>query len=107
MWLIVSSSYILPTFFFFFFKEGDVCVLSCSVMSDFLWPHGLYSFRLLCSWNFLDKYTGVGCHFLLQWIFPIQGSNPHHVHILHWQAILYTSTTGKPKKGEKVKYKPH
>ena len=40
MWLIVSSSYILPTFFFFF-KEGDVCVLSCSVMSDFLWPHGL------------------------------------------------------------------
>ena len=29
--------------------------------------------RLLCPWNFLDKNTGVGCHFLLQRIFPDQG----------------------------------
>ena len=28
---------------------------------------------LLCPWNFPGKSTGVGCHFLLQWIFPIQG----------------------------------
>ena len=27
--------------------------------------------------------TSVGCHFLLQGIFPTQGSNPH---LLHWQA---------------------
>ena len=27
--------------------------------------------------------TGVGCHFLLQGIFPTQRSNPH---LLHWQA---------------------
>ena len=27
--------------------------------------------------------AGVGCHFLLQRIFPIQGSNPRH---RHWQA---------------------
>ena len=26
--------------------------------------------------NFLGKNTGVGCHFLLQGIFPIQGLNP-------------------------------
>ena len=26
--------------------------------------------------------TGVGCHFLLQGIFPTQGSN---LHFLHWQ----------------------
>ena len=32
--------------------------------------------RLLCPWNFLGKNTGVGCHFLLQGIFPIKGSNP-------------------------------
>ena len=40
-----------------------VCV--CSVVSDSLWPHGLQSARLLCSWNFpfLGKNTGVGCHF--------------------------------------------
>ena len=29
------------------------------------------------------KNTGVGCHFLLQGIFPIQGLNPC---LLHWQA---------------------
>ena len=27
--------------------------------------------------------TGLGCHFLLQGIFPTQGWNPH---VLHWQA---------------------
>ena len=31
--------------------------------------------RLLCLWNFPGKNTGVGCHSLLQGIFP-QGSNP-------------------------------
>jgi len=29
-----------------------------------------------------SKNTGVGCNFLLQGIFPTQGSNPH---LLHWQ----------------------
>ena len=29
--------------------------------------------------------TGVGCHALLQGIFPTQGSNPHLVCLLHWQ----------------------
>ena len=28
-----------------------------------------------CPWNFPSKNTGVGCHFLLQGIFPTQGSN--------------------------------
>ena len=31
--------------------------------------------KLLQPWDFLGKSTGVGCHFLLQGIFPIQGSN--------------------------------
>ena len=31
--------------------------------------------RLLCPWDFPGKNTGVGCHFLLQGIFPTQGSN--------------------------------
>ena len=30
--------------------------------------------------------TGVGCCFLLQGIFPTQGSYPHLLHLLHWQA---------------------
>ena len=29
--------------------------------------------------------TGVGCHFLLQGIFPTQGSNLSLLHLLHWQ----------------------
>ena len=28
--------------------------------------------RLLCHWNFPDKNTGVGCHSLLQGIFPLK-----------------------------------
>ena len=32
------------------------------------------------------KNTGAGCHALLQGIFPTQGSNPCHLHVLHWQA---------------------
>ena len=35
-----------------------------------LQPHGLYPTRLLCPWNFPGKYTGVGCHYLLQGTFP-------------------------------------
>ena len=31
-------------------------------------------------WDFLGKNTGVGCHFLLQGIFPTWGLNPHLLH---------------------------
>ena len=30
------------------------------------------------------KGTGVGCHFLLQGIFPTQGLNPRLLHLLLW-----------------------
>ena len=49
-------------------------MLQCSVMSSSLWSHGLYP--VLCPWDFSGKNTGVGCHFLLQGIFPTQGLNP-------------------------------
>ena len=52
-----------------------VCVCVFSVLSDSLGPHGLSSTRLLCPWNSPGKNTGLGCHFLLQGIFPSQGSN--------------------------------
>ena len=42
--------------------------------------------RLLHPRNFLGKSTGVGCHFLLQGIFPTQGSNPG---LLHCGQTLY------------------
>ena len=61
-------------------------VLSCLVMSQSLWPHGVYPSRLLCPWYFPGKNTGVGCHFLLQVNFSIQGSNPG---LLPSRQILY------------------
>ena len=39
-------------------------------MSNFLQPHEMYPAKLLCLWNFPGKDTGMGCHFLLQEIFP-------------------------------------
>ena len=58
----------------------------CSVMYDSLLPHGLQPAWLLCPWDFPVKNTGAGCHFLLQGIFPAQGSNPCLLRLLHWQA---------------------
>ena len=44
-------------------------------MTDSLRPRGLQPARLLCPWDSPGKMTGVGCHFLLQGIFPTQGWN--------------------------------
>ena len=49
--------------------------VSCSVMSDSLWPHELWPARPLCPWNSPVKNTGVSSHSLLQGIFLIQRSN--------------------------------
>ena len=53
-------------------------------------PHGLYS-----PWNSPGQNTGVGNHFLLQGIFPTQGSNPG---LPHCRQILYQlSHKGNPR----------
>ena len=49
-------------------------VLSHSVVSDSLWPHGLQPARLLCPWDTPGKNIEVSCRFLLQGIFPTQDS---------------------------------
>ena len=46
--------------------------------------HRLKPTRFLCPWDSPGKNTRVGCHCLLQWIFPTQGWNPH----LHCRWIL-------------------
>ena len=56
-----------------------------SVVSDSVQPYGLQPARLLCPWHSPGKDAGVGCHALLQGIFPIQGSNPCLLCLLHWQ----------------------
>ena len=62
-----------------------VCAKS-SIMSNSLIPYGLQPARPLCPWDSPGKNTGVGCHALLQGIFPTQGSNPG---LLHCRRILY------------------
>ena len=42
--------------------------------------------RLLCPWDSPGKSTGMGCHFLLQGIFPAQGSSPG---LPHCRQMLY------------------
>ena len=65
--------------------NGGPHMLSHSVMSDSLQHHELWPTKFLCPWDFLGKNTGVGCHFLLQGIFPIQTSNSR---LLPWQVNL-------------------
>ena len=57
-----------------------------SVVSDSLQPHGQWPTRLFCPWDSPGKNTGVGCHSLLQGIFPAQGSN---LDLLHCRRIPY------------------
>ena len=78
----------IPFIFLFLFwkwKESE----SHSVVSDSLWPHGLYS-----PYNSLGQNTRVGSLSLLQGNFPTQGSNPG---LLHCRQILYhLSHKGSP-----------
>ena len=60
--------------------------VSCSVVSDCLWPHGPWPAWLLYPWNFPGKDTSVGSHSLLQGIFLTQRLNPG---LLHCRQILY------------------
>ena len=70
-------------------------VLSCLVLSDSLRPHGLYNPPgSSVHGDSPDKNTGVGCHPLLQGIFPTQGLNPG---VPHCRRILYhLSHQGSP-----------
>ena len=70
---------------------------TCLGTSGSLQPHDCSPPRLLCSWNFPGKNSRTGCHFLLQRIFPIQGSNLSLLYFLHWQADSQaTMPPGKP-----------
>ena len=75
-----------------------LCVCSVtSVVSESLQPHGPEPARVLYPWDSPGKNTGVGCHALLQGIFPTEGSNPGLLHLLHCRPILYPlSHLGSP-----------
>ena len=56
-------------------KLGEVKVKSLSRVQLFATPWTVACTRLLHPWDFLDKSTGVGCHFLLQGVFPTMVQN--------------------------------
>ena len=69
--------------------HAQLCLILCD-------PYGLYPIRLLHQWDYPGKNNGVGCHALLQGIFPIQGSNTHLLHcrqiLYHWATRLASKT---------------
>ena len=87
-------------------RETDICTLhakslqSCPTLCgpmDHSLPgssvHGILS----------GKNTGMGCHALLQGIFPTQGLNPHLLCLLHWQADSFPlAPPGKPRNSHLV-----
>ena len=83
-------------------------VLNCSIISYSLHLPVLEPVRFLCPWNRPGKHTGVGWQLLLQGIVPIQGSNPHLLHLLYWQvdslplkihfSLIHSSKTLSPNK---------
>ena len=65
-------------------------VCSVAQLCPTLQPHSLKPARLFCPWDFPGKNIRVGCCFLLQGIFPTQGSNLHLLCLLHCRQILYS-----------------
>ena len=81
-----------------------VCVCVCvEGVSPSVCAQSFSRFQLFeAPWNFPNKNTGMGCHFLLQGIFPTQGLNPHLFCLLHWQAdSLATLMLGKIEGGRR------
>ena len=70
---------------------------SRSVMSDSVRPHGLQPTRLLHSWDFSGKSTGVGCHCRLRYIY-----RERDTHIL--QADFFTVWAAREARGDKITF---
>ena len=72
-----------------------VCVCVCVTQSCPTLCNPMDYSLLLCTRDSPGENAGVGCHSLLQGIFPTQGSNPG---LLHFRQILYhLSYQGSPK----------
>ena len=88
--------------FFFFFSFFSMLY---SVVSDSSQPHGVCNLPgSSVHGNFSGKNTGVGCHFLLQGIFPTQGSNSHLLCLLlgRW---FFTKSSKCLKKNQHLLFK--
>ena len=67
-----------------------MCVCVYAQLCLTLQPHGLQSARLLCSWDFPVKNTGLGRHFPLRRMYLAQGLKPRLLCLLHWQMDFFS-----------------
>ena len=77
------------------FPDNQWCWASFQVSVGMLFSHSVMSDFFVAPWTiahqaglpqtFPGKNIGVGCHFLLQGIFPTKDLNPHLLYLLHWQ----------------------
>ena len=90
--LMVSALPLQGAWVQFLVRELEPTYLSCVRLFVFPWT---VAHRQLCSWDSPGKNTEVGSHFLLQGIFPTEGSNPG---LPHCRQILYClSHRGSPR----------
>ena len=69
---------------------AQLCLTLCDPMDcSLLWGCKQRVRHSLCLRNFPGNNSRMGCHFLLQGIFLIQGSNPCLLYLLHWQQMVY------------------
>ena len=72
-------------------QQMCVYVLSCfSCVQLFATPR-MVAFQAVLSMGFSSQRYWSGFHALIQGIFPIQGSNPHLLSLLHWQVGSWES----------------
>ena len=112
-----SGKYRLHRIKFWVYHYMPCCVLCHSYVSDSLRPHELLPARHLCPWGFSRQESWMGCHALLQGIFPTQGLNSGLLHcrrilycpsyqksprILEWVAYPFSRVSSRPKNGTRV-----
>ena len=111
--LISISTFCVSSYFLYSQKKRGTSIIlivrmmpvlshSVSVVSDSLWSNGIQPLGFSVHGNTPGKNTGVGCHTLLQGIFPTHGWNwdlLHYRHILYqlsYQGMLSTMTVISP-----------
>ena len=91
IYLIINYEHLFICLWVIYFSVNYSYLCCCCLVAKLCLT---ISIRLLCPQDFPGKNTGVGGHFLLQEIFPTQGSTPH---LLHYQAgSLLLSHQGGP-----------
>ena len=76
-----------------------VCMLSHSVVSDYLWPHRLQTARLLCAWDCPCENTGEDCQLPLQGIFQPRDRTPVSCVSCIGRRMLWCNATSVPNSG--------